>query len=498
MTEMNLASPDASAAAVDVLIVGLKPNDSGVTVVGLTAADKALKASLESAFAAVDASGKSDATTSIPGVANLSARRVVGVGLGTPVRGASKGRRYETLRSAAGSAVRAAGKASTVAVSLPATDAEGVAAIAQGALLGAYGFTRFRSGEPAVTVSSIDVLTPLFDDRDAKLAVERARIVAERVDLTRDLVNTPPSHLSPAVFADLAVAEAKIVGLEIEVLDEKQLRKGGYGGLVGVGQGSVNPPRLVRLAYRPRGAKKHLALVGKGVTFDSGGLSLKPPQAMEAMKSDMAGAAAVLAAILSIAQHKTKVNVTAYLAMVENMPSGTAQRPSDVITIRGGKTVEVLNTDAEGRLILADALVRASEDKPDVVIDVATLTGAQMVALGNRYAAAMSNDDATRSAVVDAAGAAGELMWPMPLPAELRAGLDSPVADLKNIGDRYGGMLSAGLFLQEFVPDELPWVHLDIAGPSFNETAPHGYTGKGGTGYAVRTLVEYAERLSAK
>lgn len=497
MTKLDLARPDVSAPF-DVLIVGLKPTDNGVSVVGLASADKAAKAELEAVFAAVSASGKAETTTTIPGVASVGAARVIGVAIAATARGASKGRRHEALRSAAGAAMRAVGTASSVAVSLPTTDADSVAAVAQGAVLGAYNFTRFRSGDQPDGVASISVLTALAADGATKQAMEHAHDVANRITQARDLVNTPPSHLSPATFADIAVEAGQTLSFDIEVLDEDELREGGYGGLTGVGQGSANPPRLVRLAYRPRGAKKHLALVGKGVTFDSGGLSLKPPQAMETMKSDMGGAAAVLAAIQAIAAQKIKVNVTAYLAMVENMPSGTAQRPSDVITIYGGKTVEVLNTDAEGRLILADALVRAGEDDPDVVVDVATLTGAQMVALGSRYAAAMSNDDATRSAVVDAAGAAGELLWPMPLPVELRPGLDSTVADLKNIGDRYGGMLSAGLFLQEFVPEGLPWVHLDIAGPSFNEGSIHGYTGKGGTGYGVRTLVEYAARLAAK
>ena len=253
----------------------------------------------------------------------------------------------------------------------------------------------------------------------------------------------------------------------------------------------------MKLTYTAGRGKPHLALVGKGITFDSGGLSLKPSAAMEWMKSDMGGAAAIIAAITAIARLGLDVNVTAWAPMAENMPSGTAQRPSDVITIYGGTTVEVMNTDAEGRLVLADGIARASEDKPDLLIDVATLTGAQLVALGSRTSGVMANDAALRTAIVAAAESSGEQMWPMPLPVELRTAMESTVADISNMGDRYGGMLTAGLFLKEFVGEGIRWAHLDIAGPSFNDAAPHGYTAKGGTGHAVRTLVRLAEDLAA-
>jgi leucyl aminopeptidase len=240
-----------------------------------------------------------------------------------------------------------------------------------------------------------------------------------------------------------------------------------------------------------------VAIVGKGVTFDSGGLSLKPADSMITMKCDMGGAAAAIAAIRAVARLGVPVNVTAWAPMVENMPSGTAQRPSDVLTMYGGKTVEVLNTDAEGRLILADALVRAGEDSPDLLVDVATLTGAAVVALGHRTSGIMSNDEALHGKVHDAATRAGEAMWPMPLPPDLRKSLDSSVADIANMGERWGGMLVAGLFLKEFVPDSTPWVHLDIAGPAFNEGEPYGYTPKGGTGAGVRALVQLVEDVAA-
>ncbi len=240
--------------------------------------------------------------------------------------------------------------------------------------------------------------------------------------------------------------------------------------------------------------------MGKGITFDSGGLSIKPAAGMETMKLDMAGAAAVLHTVVAASRLGLPVAVTGWLCLAENMPSGTAQRPSDVITIYGGRTVEVLNTDAEGRLVLADGIVAACEEDPDVLVDVATLTGAQMVALGNRVSAVMANDDDLRAQITSAADDSGEQFWPMPLPSELRPSMDSAVADIANIGDRFGGMLVAGLFLSEFVGTRedgsaVPWAHLDIAGPAFNGGGAHGYTGKGGTGVAVRTLLTLAERL---
>jgi leucyl aminopeptidase len=278
------------------------------------------------------------------------------------------------------------------------------------------------------------------------------------------------------------------------VLDEKALRKGGYGGILGVGQGSDAPPRLVHLTYKGgRAAKTRVALVGKGITFDSGGLSLKPANAMEEMKMDMGGAAAVIATMRAVAELGLKVDVEAWIPMAENMPSGAAIRPSDVLTMRSGMRVEVTNTDAEGRLILADAIARAGEDKPDVILDIATLTGAQLVALGARTTGVMSNDDELRTSVVDASARAGEPSWAMPLPAELRKGLDSEIADIVNSGPREGGMLTAGIFLKEFVPDGVRWAHLDIAGPAYNSADAYGYTPHGGTGAGVRTFVQYLE-----
>ncbi|HEY0119030.1 MAG TPA: leucyl aminopeptidase, partial [Cellulomonas sp.] len=306
------------------------------------------------------------------------------------------------------------------------------------------------------------------------------------------------SPVAPAAATTSARAAAKgVKGVKVTVLDEKALAAGGYGGLVGVGQGSTRPPRLVKVAYAPSRPRAKVALVGKGITFDSGGISIKPSGAMETMKSDMAGAAAVLHTVLAAAHLGLPVAVTGWLCLAENMPSGTAQRPSDVVTIRGGKTVEVLNTDAEGRLVMADGLVAATEEKPDVVIDIATLTGAQVVALGDRVGAVMGSDD-VRAEMVAAANRSGEQAWPMPLPDELKATLSSKVADLANVAaGRDAGMLVAGIFLREFA-GTTPWAHYDIAGPAFNDRAEHDYTPKGGTGFGVRTLLAFVESRTTR
>lgn len=434
---------------------------------------------------ALGVTGKADTVHRFP-VRGLGAPVVALVGVGE-----TDSPTTEDLRRAAGTITREVTGVDTIGLLLPATDVEQVAAVAEGALLGAYTFTRYRSDTGSRPAPALTLLTPLAKDSAAKKAVTRADVLARAVHGTRDLVNTAPGDLPPAEFADIAKAAAKGTKVKVSVLDEKALADGGYGGLVAVGKGSSRPPRLVTLTWSPSRPRRSVALVGKGITFDTGGLSIKPAKAMETMKLDMAGAAAVLHTVLAAAALELPVKVTGYLCLAENMPSGTAQRPSDVITIRGGTTVEVLNTDAEGRLVLADGLAAACEQNPDLVVDVATLTGAQMVALGSRVSAVMGTEDA-RTSVVAAAGDAGEQFWPMPLPAELRASMESQVADIANMGDRYGGMLVAGLFLSEFVGDT-PWAHLDIAGPAFNEGSPWGYTPKGGTGVAVRTLVRLLE-----
>ena len=494
MPRLTLTSADPARLATDAVVVAIaRTPDGPVLVAGdelPTALRTALSEVLASGAATLGITGAADEVRKVPSAGSVAAPVIVLTGLGD----VDDTWAPESLRRAAGAATRELGGAGSVALALPSADLVQLAAVIEGALLGAYAYTRYRATDAAakaVAVAQIEVVTALAKDKGAKAALARAEVLAEAVHATRDLINTAPNDLYPAAFADLAKEAAKGTGIKVTVLDEKALTAGGYGGLIGVGQGSVRGPRLVKVAYSPSRPTAKVALVGKGITFDSGGISIKPAAGMEAMKSDMSGAAAVLHTVVAAARLGLPVAVTGWLCLAENMPSGSAQRPSDVITIRGGTTVEVLNTDAEGRLVLADGLVAATEEKPDVVLDIATLTGAQVVALGHRVSAVMGTD-AVRDEVIAAAGASGEQFWPMPLPEELRAGLASKVADIANIGERWGGMLSAGVFLQEFV-GTTPWAHLDVAGPAFNEKTAHGYTPIGGTGVGVRTMLALIE-----
>ncbi|MFP5334318.1 MAG: leucyl aminopeptidase [Actinomycetes bacterium] len=505
MPTLTLTGKDPRSVSADALVLAVASTPSGPRLLGADALPRGLRGTLEKSLEALGVSGKADEVRRVPAGGDVAARVVVLTGVGSLTGGRPDA---ESLRRAAGAATRELAGTTSVALALPADDVADATAVAEGALLGAYAYRAYRQRTAEAhkaPVEKLQLVTRRARDKHLKTAVERAHVVAAAVTATRDLVNCPPVDLYPAAFAEVAREQAKDAPVKVTVLDEKALARGGYGGILGVGQGSSRPPRLVKVAYTPRRAARHVALVGKGITFDSGGLSIKPAQGMETMKLDMAGAAVVLETVLAVARLGLPVRVTAWMALAENMPSGTAQRPSDVLTTYGGRTVEVLNTDAEGRLVLADAIVAAAEEKPDAIIDVATLTGAQMVALGNRVSALMGSDDALVADLRAAAEAAGEQLWPMPLPEELRASLDSQVADIANMGERFGGMLVAGLFLREFVPTvdgqdgerRLPWAHLDIAGPAFNESAPYGYTGKGGTGVGVRTLVRYLEGLAA-
>ena len=482
----------------EILVVGLankSTKGSKSTALSIESGDlaldnKAILATLQD----LGATGKAEEIIKLPG---NSTRLIVFTGLGK----ASPTYDNEVLRRAAGSAARSIAGNSSATFSLPAKNAQAIGAIAEGAGLGNYLFDRFRGSsksEQKTPLKSITIHSELAKKSDVKDAIHKAEIIATYTHLVRDLINTPPSHLTPETFCDAITQAVKkaggaSAGLKVSVMTDSQLKSKGYGGIIAVGQGSSNPPRLLQLSYSPKGAKKKFAYVGKGITFDSGGLALKPAKGMEAMKSDMSGAAAVCAATIAIALLKVPIAIEAYAPLAENMVSDTATRPSDVISIYGGKTVEVINPDAEGRLILADALVKAQEGKDlDGIVDVATLTGAQVVALGTRTSAVMTNNTEFSEKFLVSTKKTGEAFWPMPLPIELRASLDSPVADLANIGERMGGMLVAGLFLKDFVADELPWLHLDIAGPAYNESAAHGYTPVGGTGIALRSLVQLA------
>ncbi len=359
-------------------------------------------------------------------------------------------------------------------------------ALVQGLILGTYRFDRYKQPDPAPVLESATVVGK--GGKRVADAVARGIALADAMVLVRDLVNTPGGDLTPKAFAQRAEQVAADHGLEISVLDKAGIRKEKLGGLLGVNRGSAQEPRFITITHRPEGKPRgRIALVGKGVTFDSGGLSIKTAGGMEGMKTDMAGAATCLAALALVPLVAPRLEVTAYLPLTDNMLGPDATRVGDVLRARNGKTIEVLNTDAEGRLILADGLSLATESEPDAIIDLATLTGACMVALGDRTAGVMGNHDGLRQRVLDAAEAAGEAMWPLPLPDHLRKPLDSEVADLRNIGaGPYGGALTAGIFLREFVGD-VPWVHLDIAGPA-GASAAYDEVSKGGTGFAVRTL----------
>lgn len=494
---VNTALAKVSA---DALVIAVGKGGDGPVLVDAPLAPAAV-ATLKASLQALGVTGAADQVVRLPGLPETGAKTLVLLGLGA-VKGAQP--TEEALRRAAGAAVRQLSGLNHVVFALPTTAVGQVAAIAEGAALGAYQYASLHSStegrrEP---VAKVTIHSTLAKDPALAAALERASVVAHAVNATRTLVNEPPSKLYPATFADAARDLAKGRPVKVTVMDEKRLLKEGYGGIMGVGQGSSRPPRMVKVEYKSDRAVASLAFVGKGITFDSGGISIKPGAGMVTMKCDMAGAAAVLNAVLAVASLGLPVNVTGWLCIAENMPSGTAIRPSDVLTILGGKTVEVLNTDAEGRLVMADGLVAASQEHPDVIIDVATLTGAQVVALGHRTAGVMG-DEGVSAALKAAADRAGELVWPMPLPEELRPSLDSPVADLANIGERMGGMMTAAVFLQEFIGKgkdgrTIPWAHLDIAGPAFNEGAPYGYTPKQGTGMAVRTLVAYVEDVVAR
>ena len=395
------------------------------------------------------------------------------------------------LRTAAAAFARAVAKHRAVASFLAAeVDEErrrdAIAAVAEGACLASYRYRHYKTDK----ASSIERVTVVVSGRGVKAEVTRANAIVDAVDLARDLGNEPGGDLTPEAFAAKAREVAASSGLKISVWDERKIARERLGGLRAVNQGSTNPPRFVRLSYAPKGKPKgRVALVGKGITFDSGGLSLKTAAGMMSMKVDMSGGGAVLASMAAVATVGSSVAVDGYIPLTDNMTGGDAQRPGDVFVARNGKTVEVLNTDAEGRLVLADALSLAAEAKPDAIIDIATLTGAASAALGSSYAALMATDDDVAAKLEAAADRTGERIWRLPLPEEYRPQLDSAVADLKNIGNGpFGGALVAGLFLKEFTGG-VPWAHIDLGMSAMTDT-DQGINTKGATGFGVRLLVD--------
>ena len=502
MTSYTLRQASPAKTRTDAVVVGVvQTAKDGVGLApGGEEVAKAYGRKLSPLLSALGVTGKAGEVVKVPTSGALSSPLLVLVGLGKQADAA-------TIRRGAGAAAREITNAASVALALPADSPELVRAVVEGFELGSYTFTTYKKDpkQAPTTPAEVVLLSPVARKKDTIAAFEDARVVSAAVATVRDWVNTPPGDFTPPAFADAVVAAGKQLTkgrgapkVTVRVIEEQELAELGCGGILGVGAGSAAPPRLVEISYSPKGASQHLALVGKGITFDSGGLTIKPAQGMGEMKSDMAGAAAVVQATFAIAALGLPVKVSTFVPMAENMLSGSAIRPGDVLTMYRGQTVEVLNTDAEGRLVLADALGRAVEQKPDVILDVATLTGAMVVALGERMAGVMG-DDGIVEAVCGAAGTSGEPFWPMPIPEEMTERIHgSKIADLaQHDWVRWGGGLFAGAFLREFT-DGLPWAHLDIAGPGFNSGGQWGHVTSGGTGFAVATLVDYARTLAEK
>jgi leucyl aminopeptidase len=364
----------------------------------------------------------------------------------------------------------------------------------EGAILGSYSFDKYKKDKSPLRSINVDLVALRSQDEQNRFYLNRYTIVSEAINEARDMINEPGSVATPEYLAETARRIAKEVGLEVKVWDEKKLEKDGYNGLLQVGRGSSNPPRLIRLSYRPKKSRGHLAFVGKGVTFDTGGISLKPADKMWEMKGDMSGGAAVMFAMKAIGKLKPDVNVTGIIPTAENSPDGNAQRPGDIFFAKNGKSIMVDNTDAEGRLILTDGLALASEGKPSHILDIATLTGAVVRALGVSIAGVMGNNPRLIQSVIRSGENHGESFWELPLPEEYKELLKTPCADLNNIGGPVAGALTAGLFLQEFVPHGVPWAHLDIAGPYLRDK-DWKYYEAGAIGFGTKTLVDLAERF---
>ena len=491
MTTFALRTASPAKTKAEAVVVGVLPE--GRLAPGAEDVAAAYGRKLSGLLATIGAQGRPGEVAKVPTGGTIASPLLVLVGLGEDPDPAA-------VRRAAGNAARAVTNAASVALALPADSPELVRAVVEGYRLGGYAFTSYKSRPGASTTpGEIVVLTPAARRSEITAAVESAQVVVDAVTAARDWVNTPPADLTPPVFADAIAAAVKAANKQLPsggtkirttVLDEERLAELGCGGLLAVGAGSAAPPRLVELTYRPKDAVAHIALVGKGITFDSGGLWIKPAASMGTMKEDMAGAAAVVQATIAAARLGLPVRLSVFAALAENMIGDAAMRPGDVLTTYDGTTVEVSNTDAEGRLVLADALGRAVEAEPDVVVDIATLTGHMVMALGDRIAGVMGDDEVV-AALLAAAEAAGEDAWPMPLPEFMDERIHSSrIADLAQYdGVRWGGGLFAGAFLREFTGG-LPWGHLDIAGPTFNKGGPNGHLASGATGYGVATLIE--------
>ena len=477
--QVTTSDERASDISCDVLIVGATSNGDEISLAGAAAdIDASLDGYVSDHLTEVSFKAKAGAIASIPTMGKVGAGTVLIVGLGNEPNAT-------TVRRAAGTASRRVGERTDVALAMHA-DEEQAAASVEGFLLGSYRFTKYKTDPKPSKVQRLIVLGAEGS------SLERGRIYADATTLARDLINEPAGGLTPTAWATRAREIADVNGLSCTIHDKDALVERGFGGILGVNKGSIEPPVLIELRYEPKSPKGKVVLVGKGITFDSGGLSLKDPKGMETMKTDMSGGAAVSGVMSVLTRLAPDLTVIGLIPSTENMPGGNAIRPGDVITHYGGHTSEVLNTDAEGRLVLADCLVKAQEEEPDAIVDIATLTGGMVVALGHRATGFFSNDDALADELSAASESAGELFWRMPLYTEFRRDLDSEVADIKNSGPRWGSPIIGAIFLKDFVPDTVPWAHLDIAGPARSESDKDEIN-KGGTGVATRTLLRWIE-----
>jgi leucyl aminopeptidase len=490
---VHLGSGSASDSGTDALIVSVFAGavaDSDA----LLELEDALGGGLLSHLKASEFEGKLDQLIEVPTFGRVKSRRLLIVGLGpkADIDGAR-------VRAAVASALRSAQSSTTksVAIALPAP-VPSLRAVGEGVVLGAYRFVRYFTGErkPKAELGKVSVLVTGKVSAEQKKQLDLGVAIGHAVGIARDAVNEPPNELVPETLAQVAQRIAKEHGFKVKVLDKKGILAAGMHLHYAVGQGSTNEPRFIHLSYIPKKKKQKVVFVGKGLTFDSGGLCIKPAAGMGEMKSDMAGAAAVLGLMAAIGVTRPEIEVHMLVGAAENMPDGSAYRPADVFSSLDGKTVEIINTDAEGRLVLADALAYAVTLKPDLIVDAATLTGAALVALGKTCSAFYATDDELATMLLASAHEAGESFWRMPLLDELAEQLKSDVADLKHTGDRWGGSITAALFLREFV-GKVPWLHCDIAGPVLAERA-RGIYPKGATGHAVLTFLSLVERLAAR
>ena len=478
----------AASVACDAVVVGATSAGNGATLSEEGAeVDAALEGALSDHLVESSFKAKVGDVLVVPAFGRLGSRSVVVAGLGTKDEVSPS-----TVRRAAANVARKLSERNAIASTLHRLAPGATRAAAEGFLLGSYSFTKYKTDPHPSKIERILFL----DAEDDKDAIDQARAVSDATTLARDLVNEPAAVLTPDALGRKAREIADVTGIECEVLDETELERRGFGGILGVARGSVQAPRFIQLRYAPLGARGKVALVGKGITFDSGGLSLKDAKGMETMKTDMSGAAAVIGAMSALSRLDVPVEVVGLVSATENMPGGNAIKPGDVLTHYGGRTSEVLNTDAEGRLVLADALAFACEQDPDAIVDVATLTGGMMVALGRKVAGVFASEDQLRDELVEAARVAGERLWPMPLLDDYRRDIDSEIADIKNTGSRWGSPIYGALFLRDFVSKEIPWAHIDIAGPARAESDADEVA-RGGTGFATRTLIAWIEGRGA-